>query len=68
MKCPTISDLQLDQNDEKALDAIRRAQRNGKMLERALPVGVMTTIFLGTMQLKLLIIFTPATGLCLPAP
>lgn len=47
MDCPTISGLKLDSEDREALDAIRKAQRNGNMLEILLPAGVLTTIFLG---------------------
>lgn len=47
MDCPTISGLTLDAEDQDALEAIRKAQRNGNMLEILLPAGVLTTIFLG---------------------
>ncbi|NWO07610.1 MAG: hypothetical protein HLX50_18520 [Alteromonadaceae bacterium] len=47
MECPTISNLKLDSKDQEALEAIRKAQRNGKMLEILLPTSVLTTIFLG---------------------
>jgi|SRR5690554_1015756 len=47
MECPTISGLRLDSEDLEAIEAIRKAQRNGNMLEIMLPAGVMTTIFLG---------------------
>ena len=47
MDCPTISGLKLDSEDQEALEAIRKAQRNGNMLEILLPAGVLTTIFLG---------------------
>lgn len=47
MECPTISGLKLDSQDQEALEAIRKAQRNGNMLEILLPAGVLTTIFLG---------------------
>ena len=47
MDCPTISGLRLDAEDLEAIEAIRRAQRNGNMLQIMLPAGIMTTIFLG---------------------
>nr|WP_297401306.1 hypothetical protein [uncultured Marinobacter sp.] len=47
MDCPTISGLKLDSEDQDALESIRKAQRNGNMLEILLPAGVLTTIFLG---------------------
>jgi len=47
MDCPTISGLKLDSEDQEALEAIKKAQRNGNMLEILLPAGVLTTIFLG---------------------
>lgn len=48
MECPTISGLRLDSKDLEAIEAIAKAQRNGKMLEIMLPAGVMATIFLGS--------------------
>ena len=47
MDCPTIFGLVLGEQDKEALEAIRKAQRNGRMLELFLPASVLTTIFLG---------------------
>lgn len=47
MECPSIVDLQLSEKDLEALEAIRKVERNGDWLEKALPVGVLATIFLG---------------------
>lgn len=47
MECPSIVNLRFSDKDWEALEAIRKAERNGDWLERALPVGVLTTIFLG---------------------
>lgn len=51
MRCPTISGLELDRNDEEALKKIRRITRAGEILKLALPAGVLTTIFLGSKPL-----------------
>ncbi|KAA8985524.1 hypothetical protein CK501_08000 [Halovibrio salipaludis] len=47
MECTPVRNLKLDSKDREALKTIRKAQRNGKMLEVVLPAGVMASIFLG---------------------
>lgn len=47
MECKPVRNLKLDSKDREALKTIRKAQRNGKMLEIIMPAGVMATIFLG---------------------
>lgn len=47
MRCPPIHGLQFDHSDMVALRRLREMPRNRKLLEVALPAGVMATIFLG---------------------
>jgi xanthine dehydrogenase iron-sulfur cluster and FAD-binding subunit A len=47
MECPSIVNIRFSEKDLEALEAIRRAERNGEWLQKTLPVGVMATIFLG---------------------
>lgn len=47
MRCPTIYELEFDQSDLDALRRIRELPRNRRLLEVALPAGVLATIFLG---------------------
>lgn len=48
MVCPNISNLQLDREDELALEEIRRLRQAGNTLQIALSSGVLATIFLGS--------------------
>ena len=47
MECPEITNLKLDQDDQKALEEIRRVERAGNMLQVVMPAGVLAEIFLG---------------------
>ncbi|MAL98250.1 MAG: hypothetical protein CL583_07335 [Alteromonadaceae bacterium] len=47
MECPSIINLKFNDRDVEALEAIRKIERNGSMLEKVVPVGVMAKIFLG---------------------
>ena len=47
MHCPPIHGLEFDKSDIAALQRLREMPRNRKLLEVALPAGVMATIFLG---------------------
>lgn len=47
MRCPPIHGLLFDQSDLIALRRLREMPRNRKLLEVALPAGVMANIFLG---------------------
>ncbi len=47
MHCPPIHGLAFDKSDLAALQRLREMPRNRKMLEAALPAGVMAKIFLG---------------------
>lgn len=52
MQCPTINNLTLTQADLDALEAIRRLERNGNLLQLILPAGVLANIFLGSNGLQ----------------
>lgn len=47
MRCPPIHGLRFNQSDITALRRLRELPRTRKLLETALPAGVMATIFLG---------------------
>lgn len=47
MRCPTIHGLKFDKSDYDALRRIRELPRNRRLLEVALPAGVLARIFLG---------------------
>lgn len=47
MRCPPIHGLLFDESDVAALRRLRNLPRSRKLLETALPTGVMATIFLG---------------------
>lgn len=47
MRCPLIHGLRFDQSDIAALRHLRGLPRSRKLLETALPTGVMATIVLG---------------------
>ena len=47
MRCSPIHGLRFDESDVAALRRLRGLPRSRKLLETALPTGVMATIFLG---------------------
>ncbi|SEB04143.1 hypothetical protein [Alkalimonas amylolytica] len=52
MECPDLNSLVLSERDFEVINEIRRIHQNGRLLERALPAGVMATIFVGSNSMQ----------------